>query len=407
MLAVARPLDVDADGVHDEPVEDGCVRLQEYQSKSLFGKHGIPIPPGGVAAAPDEARRAAQDLGGTVAIKAQVLVGGRGKAGGVRLASTPAEAEEAAAAILEMKVVELPVHQVLVEKAVDIRQEIYLGIAVNRSIRQAVMMASAEGGVDIEQVARDNPDTIKKAVIDPFLGLSNSQALALAKAFGLADEYHHTFDSVARGLYEVFLTYDALLAEINPLVITDEGKLMALDGKVVIDDNALFRHPELAQMQDTSEETPAEREAREVGLSYVYLGGEIGCVVNGAGLAMATTDVIKLFGGVPANFLDVGGGAKAEQVAAALRLVLGTPGTEAVLLNIFGGITRCDEVARGVVAALEEIGSCAPLVVRLVGTNESRGREILKDSGGRLIVADTLAEAARQVVAVAAGKLEV
>lgn len=383
------------------------MRLQEYQSKSLFAKHGIPIPQGGVAATPKEARRIAQDRGGAVAVKAQVLVGGRGKAGGVRLADTPAEAEEAAAAILGMQVRELPVRQVLVEEAMNIRQEIYLGTAVDRSIGQAVMMASAEGGVDIERVARDNPKAIKRVVIDPFLGLSNSQALALAKVIGLPDEYHHAFDSVARGLYEVFLAYDALLAEINPLVITGEGELMALDGKVVIDDNALFRHPELAQMRDTSEETPAEREARAADLSYVYLGGEIGCVVNGAGLAMATMDVIKFFGGVPANFLDVGGGTRAEQVAAALHLVLGTPGTEAVLLNIFGGITRCDEVARGVVTALEEIDPCAPLVVRLVGTNESRGREILKDSGYRLIVADTLAEAARQVVAVAEGELEV
>jgi succinyl-CoA synthetase beta subunit len=383
------------------------MRLQEYQSKSLLARHGIPIPQGDVAATPKEARRIAQDLGSAVAVKAQVLVGGRGKAGGVRLADTPAEAEEAAAATLGMQVKELPVHQVLVEEAVSIHQEIYLGITIDRGVRRAVIMASAEGGVDIERVARDNPKAIKRAVIDSFLGLSNSQALALARAIGLADEYQHAFNSVAHGLYEVFLAYDALLAEINPLVITGEGELVALDGKVVIDDNALFRRPELARMRDTSEETPAEREARAADLSYVYLGGEIGCVVNGAGLAMATMDVIKLFGGVPANFLDVGGGAKAGQVAAALHLVLGTPGTEAVLLNIFGGITRCDEVATGVVTALEEIDPCVPLVVRLVGTNESRGREILKDSGYRLTVADTLAEAARQVVAVAKGELEV
>jgi succinyl-CoA synthetase beta subunit len=386
------------------------MRLHEYQSKSLFAKHGIPIPKGSVIATPEEARRLVEDLGCAVAVKAQVLVGGRGKAGGVRLARTPAAAEDAAAAILQMEVRGLPVHELLVEEAVDILQEIYLGIVIDRSIRQVVMMASAEGGVEIERVARDNPEAIVKIVIDPFLGLGGAQTLALAKGIGFgqrSDERYHAFDRVARKLYEVFLTHDALLAEINPLVIAGDGELLALDGKVVIDDNALFRHPDLSQMWDARSETPVEREAREAGLSYVYLGGEIGCIVNGAGLAMTAMDVIKHFGGVPANFLDVGGGANAERVAAALRLVLRTPGIKAVLLNIFGGITHCDEVAQGIVAALKEAESSTPLVVRMAGTNEEQGREILKDSGYRLIAADTLAEAAQKVVAVARGELAV
>ena len=391
-------------------VEDDCVRLQEYQSKSLFAEHHIPIPRGHVAATPEEVGRFARDLGGAVAIKAQVPVGGRGKAGGVRLANTPAAAEEAAAAILNMEVRGLPVRSVLVEEAVEVGQEIYLGIVVDRSSRQAVMMASAEGGVEVEQVAHDHPEAILRVRIDPFLGLSSAQTLALADDIELPDSLHPALDSVARGLYEVFTAYDALLVEINPLVITGEGELLALDGKVVIDDNALFRHPELVQMRteaapDAGEETPAEREAREAGLSYVHLGGEIGCVVNGAGLAMATMDVIKHFGGVPANFLDVGGGAGTDRVAAALHLVLRTLGVRAVLVNIFGGITLCDEVAQGIVTVLDQVEAHPPLVVRLVGTNEERGQEILNASRHRLLSAGTLAEAARMVVGVAVGDM--
>jgi succinyl-CoA synthetase beta subunit len=381
------------------------VRLQEHQSKALFARHGIPIPRGRVAATPEDARRIAADLGG-VAVKAQVLVGGRGKAGGVRMASTPAAAQEAAEAILRMQIRESDVHQVLVEEAVDIRQEIYLGAAIDRRVRRAVLMASAQGGVEIEQVASDDPAAIKRVVIDPLHGIDGAETLHLGVEIGLAEGIREEFSTIARALYEVFLTYDALLAEINPLVITAEGALLALDGKVVIDDNALFRHPDLELMRDASEETDAEGEAREAGLSYVYLGGEIGCVVNGAGLAMAAMDVIELFGGNPANFLDVGGGANAEQVAEAMRLVIGTPGVKAVLLNIFGGITHCDEVARGIVTALGEIETRMPLVVRLVGTNEEEGRRILNDSGYRLGVATTLAEAAQKVVAVASNEPE-
>jgi succinyl-CoA synthetase beta subunit len=387
------------------------MRLQEYQSKSLFAKHGIRIPRGRVATTPGEARAVVEELEGAVAVKAQVLVGGRGKAGAVRLANSPAEAEAVAAAILGMQVAGLRVHKLLVEEAIEFRQEIYLGIVVDRSIRRAAVMASAEGGVEIEQTARDHAEAIVKVAIDPFLGLTDAQALTLARRIGLPEELHGAFESVARGLHKVFVAYDALVAEINPLVITGEGELLALDGKLELDDNALFRHPDLAGMgiearAAAGEETPAEREARLAGLSYVQLGGEIGCVVNGAGLAMATMDVIELFGGVPANFLDVGGGASAERVAVALRLVLGTPGIKAVLINIFGGITLCDEVARGIVAALEEVKVRVPLVVRLVGTNQERGHEILNDSGYRLIMAGTLAEAARKVVGVVRGELE-
>ena len=392
------------------------MRLHEYQSKSLFAKHGLPVPEGRVAATPEEARQFAEELGGTVAVKAQVLIGGRGKAGGIRLAHTPAEAEQIAAALLGLDIRGFPVRELLVEQAVDIAQEIYLGIALDRALRRMVMMASAEGGVEIEQVARERPTAIHKAAIDPLGGVTGDQTLALAAGIGLPDALHPTFDRLARGLYEVLTAHDALLAEINPLVITGAGDLLALDGKMVIDDNALFRHPDLSELRDSAapgDETPAEREAREAGLSYVHLGGDIGCVVNGAGLAMATMDVIQLFGGVPANFLDVGGGAGPERVATALRLVLGTAGIKAVLINIFGGITLCDEVAQGIVAALDKVQSldfqalaALPIVVRLVGTNEERGHEILNASGHRLIVAQTLAEAARTVVAVSAAEGE-
>jgi succinyl-CoA synthetase beta subunit len=379
------------------------VKLYEYQSKSLFALHGIPVPQGSVVVAPREACDAASALGKPVVVKAQVLAGGRGKAGGVRWASIPSEAEKAAADLFGMEVKGLPVHKVLVEEAADIRREIYLGIVVDRDARRAVAMASAEGGVEIEQVARDNPRAIQKIVIDPLLGLGSSQARALAERIGLAEEFHGTFGDVACGLYEAFLACDGLLAEINPLAVTSAGNLLALDGKVVLDDNALFRHPALAQMRNIDEETPAERRAREAGLSYVYLGGDIGCMVNGAGLAMAMVDAIKFFGGNPANFLDVGGGARAERVEEALRLILSEPGIKVVLVNIFGGITRCDEVARGIVAALKALGPGIPMVVRLEGTNQDQGRDILNASGHHLIMVDTLVEVAQQAVSVAKG----
>jgi succinyl-CoA synthetase beta subunit len=381
------------------------VKLHEYQSKRLFAAHGVPIPRGDVAATPEEARRIAGELGDPVVVKSQVLVGGRGKAGGIRLAQTPDEAEVVAGEILGMEIKGLPVRKVLVDEAADIQQEIYLGVVVDRANRRPVMMASSEGGVEIEEVARTDPDVIKKATIDPFLGLRGYQTLSLAKGIGLAGEHFRAFDRIARGLYAAFLAYDASLAEINPLVVTDAGELLAVDGKMVLDDNGLFRHPDLAEMRDVDEETPAEREAREAGLSYVQLDGQVGCMVNGAGLAMATMDIIKHFGGGPANFLDIGGGARAERVASALRLILADANVEAVLFNIFGGITRCDEVARGILAAFEEVKPAVPLVARLVGTNEAEGRAILEDSGYRLVTATTLAEAAQKAVAAARGGL--
>jgi succinyl-CoA synthetase beta subunit len=395
------------------------MRLQEYQAKSLFAGHGLPIPRGSVTATPEEARRLAQDLGGAVAVKAQVRVGGRGKAGGIRLADTPEAAEETAAAILQLQIGGLPVRTLLVEEAVDICQEIYLGLVVDRSLAQAVMMASAEGGIEIEQVARDRPAAIVRAAIDPLQGLDDAQTGTLAEGIGLPAELHDAFDEVARGLYAAFVAHDALLAEINPLAVVGEGRLLALDAKMVIDDNALYRHPDLIRMQadavsvgksgaaSAGEESPIEQKARADGLSYVHLGGEIGCVVNGAGLAMATMDVIQLYGGVPANFLDVGGGASKERVAAALRLVLYTPGIRVGLVNIFGGITLCDQVAQGIVTALDEADVRLPLVVRLMGTNEAQGQAILEQgrrAGHQLIAASTLAEAARTAVALAASE---
>ena len=379
------------------------MKLHEYQSKQLFAAHGVPIPRGDVATTSEEARRLAEELGGPVVVKSQVLVGGRGKAGGIRLAQTPGEAEVVAREILGMEIKGLPVRKVLVDEAADIQQEIYLGIVVDRAACRPVMMASSEGGVEIEEVARTNPEAIKKVVIDPFLGLRGYQTLTLAKGIELAGEHRRAFDRIARGLYEAFLACDASLAEINPLVVTGEGNLLAVDGKMVLDDNSLFRHPDLAKMRDVDEETAAEREAREAGLSYVQLDGEIGCMVNGAGLAMATMDIIKHFGSAPANFLDIGGGAKAERVATALRLILADPGVKAVLFNIFGGITRCDEVAKGIVTALEEVKPTVPLVARLVGTNEEEGRAILAGSGYHLITAATLAEAAQKTVAAVEG----
>ena len=381
------------------------MKLHEYQSKRLFAAHGVPIPIGEVATTPEEARRIAEELGGPVVVKSQVLVGGRGKAGGIKLAQTPAQAEKLADEILGMEIEGLPVRQVLLDEASDIQQEIYLGIVIDRAARRPVMMASSEGGVEIEEVARTNPDAIKKVAIDPFLGLRGYQTMALSKGIGLAGEHQRPFDRIARGLYESFVACDASLAEINPLIVTGAGDLLAVDGKMVLDDNGLFRHPDLAAMRDLDEETETEREAREAGLSYVQLEGEIGCMVNGAGLAMATMDITKHFGGAPANFLDIGGGAKAERVAAALRLILADPNVKAVLFNIFGGITRCDEVAHGILSALEEVRPSVPLVARLVGTNDEEGRAILAESGYDLITATTLAEAAQKAVAAARGEL--
>lgn len=375
------------------------MKLHEYRSKQLFSKYGIPIPRGRVAMTAHEAKTIARELGGPVVIKAQVLVGGRGKAGGIRLAHTPEEAEEAATQVLGMRINGLPVRKVLVDEAAEIRSEIYLGVTNDRAIRSPVMMASAEGGVDIEEVARTHPDKIIRTYIDPFLGLRDHQARFLAVAIELARDHWRDFVGIARGLYQAYKFSDATLAEINPLVITGDNRLLALDGKMVLDDNALFRHSDLAEMRDIDEEEAIEREARRFGLSYVKLDGSIGCMVNGAGLAMATMDVIKLFGGEPANFLDIGGGAGAEKVAAALQLILKDPNVEVVMFNIFGGITRCDEVARGILTTLEEIKTDIPMVARLVGTNEEEGRRLLAEAD--MVTATSLADAAEKAVAFA------
>jgi succinyl-CoA synthetase beta subunit len=375
------------------------VKLHEYQSKRLFAKFGIPIPPGEIATTPAEARQVASDLGCRVVVKSQVLVGGRGKAGGIKLADDPLEAELVAERILGMEIKGLTVGTVLVDAAADIETEIYLGAVVDRASRRPVLMASAEGGVDIEEVARTTPEAILKAQIDPFLGLREYQTRDIAVGIDLEREYWRAFHKIAAGLVECFIANDASLAEINPLVITAQGELLAVDGKMLIDDNSLFRHPELVELRDLSEETPAEAEARENGLSYVDLDGEIGCMVNGAGLAMTTMDIIKLSGGSPANFLDIGGGAKSDKVAAALRLILADPKVKAVLFNIFGGITRCDEVAAGVLDALDQVQTEVPMVARLVGTNAAEGRAMLADA--KMITATTLKEAAEKAVAAA------
>jgi succinyl-CoA synthetase beta subunit len=373
-----------------------AVKLHEYQSKFRFAEYGIPIPQGKLAMSPDEAFQIAKEIGGLVVIKAQVLVGGRGKAGGIKLAKSPEEARQRAGEILGMDVKGLTVKKVLVDPAAEIEQEIYLGVTTDRSARKPVIIASAEGGIDIEQVAAATPEKIIRQHVDPFLGVREYQARNLALEIGLARAHWKAFTKIAQGLFRCYMDSDASLAEINPLIVTGNDELLAIDGKMVIDDNALFRRPELAEMRDLDEEAPAEIQARQAGLSYVKLDGEIGCMVNGAGLAMATMDMTKLFGGSPANFLDIGGGAQADKVAAALRIILADPNVKSVLFNIFGGITRCDEVARGILAALEEIETDVPMVVRLVGTNEEEGRALLADAD--MQTAATLAEAAETAV---------
>lgn len=375
------------------------MKLHEYQSKQIFAKYGIPIPGGRVAATATEARQIAEELGGRVVVKAQVLVGGRGKAGGVRLAKTPKEAEEFATQILAMEIKGLPVRKVLVDPAAHIEQEIYLAITNDRTARRPVVMASAAGGVDIEEVARATPEKIIKIHIDPLLGLRDYQARDIAIGIDLPKEQWKSFVEITRALWRAYVECDATLAEINPLVITKEQRLLALDGKMLLDDNALFRHSDLAEMRDVDEEAPAEIEARKYGLSFIKLDGNIGCMVNGAGLAMTTMDIVKLFGGEPANFLDIGGGAGAEKVAAALRIILSDANVKAVLFNVFGGITRCDEVAKGILAALAEVKPQVPMVIRLVGTNAEEGRRLLANAN--MITAETLVEAAQKAVAAA------
>jgi len=377
------------------------MKLHEYQSKTIFAKYGIPIPKGRVAATADEAKQIAEELGGRVVIKSQVLVGGRGKAGGVKVARDADEAQELAQQILAMEIKGLPVRKVLVDEAAAIATEIYFSITNDRAAKKPVMIASAAGGVDIEEVAATTPEKIVKVHIDPLLGLRDYQARDIAASIDLPRELWRDFSKIASGLWQAYKETDAELAEINPLVITKENKLVALDGKMLVDDNSLFRHADLAEIRDVDEEAPTETEARRYGLSFIKLDGDIGCMVNGAGLAMTSMDIVKLFGGEPANFLDIGGGAKADKVAAAMRIILSDPAVKAILFNIFGGITRCDEVAKGILVAMDEVKPKVPMVVRLVGTNAEEGRKLLENA--KMITAETLADAAKKAVAAAKG----
>ena len=376
------------------------MKLHEYQARDLLATYGIPVTGGGVATTPAEARAIAEQLGRPVVVKAQVFVGGRGKAGGVKLAATPEEAEQVAGQILGMDIKGLIVEKVLVAEAITYEKEIYLSAILDRATKCVVMIASAEGGVEIEEVAKTNPDAIIKLPAHPTLGLQDYQARELAFAIGLTDgKQARQFAQIATALYRVFVATDASLAEINPLVIRADGSLQALDSKVLLDDSALFRHPDLAALRDSSDEPEAERLARQADITFIKLDGSIGCMVNGAGLAMATMDVVKLYGGEPANFLDIGGGAGKAKVKAALQIILADPSVKAVMFNIFGGITRVDEVARGIIAALEEVPTNVPMVARLTGTNEEEGRRLLAES--KLIPAATLGEAAQKAVAAA------
>lgn len=383
------------------------MNLHEYQAKRLFAEHGVPIPNGDIASTPAEAREIARELGGKVVVKSQVLIGGRGKAGGIKLASNPNEAEEMAGQILGMDIKGFQVNKVLIDEQSPggIDQEIYLAVLIDRAKRRPMVMASAEGGMDIEEVNENSPEKIFRAYIEPALGVRSYQTTYLASAMNLPRELWREFNKIVVGLYSCFKANDASLTEINPLVITGSGKLMALDGKMSIDDNGLYRQPKLAEMRDMDEETAAEKEARLSGINLIQLEGNIGCMVNGAGLAMATMDVVKKFGEehncAPANFLDIGGGAKAEQVATALRLILSDKSVTAVLINIFGGITRGDEVAKGIIEALNQVQTDVPMVVRLAGTNAAEGMAILANS--EMETAVTLSDAAQKAVAAAKG----
>ena len=376
------------------------MNLHEYQARRLLSSFGLPYPVGRIAKTPDEAGSIAAQIGKPVVVKAQVLTGGRGKAGGVKLAEDAGQAKDLARHILDLNIKGYPVKRVLVVEAIDIAHEFYLGITIDRVSRKPVMMASVAGGVDIEEVNRQTPEQILSLPIDPLLGLQEFQSRQIGFSLSLTPAQVRQFTNIASSLYRAFANLDASLCEINPLIIDGSGNLRALDAKLSIDDNALFRQTEIAALRDLESEDPLEQQAREQELSYVKLDGEVGCIVNGAGLAMATMDLVKLYGAEPANFLDIGGGARAERVATALRLVITDPNVKVVLINIFGGITRCDEVAKGVVTALEQVEVGVPIVVRLVGTNEDEGRRTLQRAG--LTAATSVTEAAKAVI----GKLK-
>lgn len=375
------------------------MNVHEYQAAEILARHGVPTNAGQIATSAGEAEEIARSLGGTVAIKAQVHSGGRGKAGGIKVAKSPEEARTAAEAILGLDIQGHTVNKVLVVPGVDIAQEFYLGVVLDRPRRQVVVMASAEGGVDIEEVARERPDRIVRELADPLLGFQAYQARAMGFALGLPADKINGFATIASKLYTTYMEEDASLVEINPLILTGDGQWLAIDSKMSFDDNALGRHPGAEELRDMEEENATELEARRSGISFVKLDGNIGCIVNGAGLAMATMDAVKLNGGDPANFLDVGGGASADQVAKAFELVTADPEVKAILINIFGGITRGDVVAQGIREALSRVEVTAPIVVRLAGTNAEEGRAILAEAG--LTAVETMDEAATQVVAAA------
>jgi len=385
------------------------MNLHEYQSKQLFARYGIPVPAGHVASTPEEAADAARRLGGGIwVVKAQVHAGGRGKAGGVKLAKTVNEVTSAAAGMLGKRLTTkqtgadgLPINQVYVETGSKIERELYLSLLLNRDTGHIAFVASEAGGMNIEEVAAKTPEKIIRAEIHPATGLMGSHCRALAFGLGLKGEQVKQFEAIARGLYKLYLECDASLVEINPLIVTADGGIMALDAKINIEENALFRQKELLGWRDTSQEDEMERIAGEADLNYVSLDGDIACMVNGAGLAMATMDLIKLHGGSPANFLDVGGGATRERVTTAFKLILQNPKVKAILVNIFGGIVRCDMIAEGVIGAARDLGLHLPVVVRIEGTNAAVGRKLLAESGLDLIAAVDLTDAAKKVVAAA------
>ncbi|BCS33831.1 succinate--CoA ligase [ADP-forming] subunit beta [Luteitalea sp. TBR-22] len=385
------------------------MKIHEYQAKAILARHGVPVPRGEVAFSVEEAGAIARRLGGGVTVvKAQIHAGGRGKGGGVKVVKDAAAAEEMAKQILGMTLVThqtgpegRKVERLLIEEGVKIAKELYLGLLVDRAAGCPVLMASAEGGMDIEEVAEKNPDAIKKVAISPVTGLTGFQARQLAFGIGLAPEHVNKAVKVMQQIYEAFVATDASLIEINPLIVTEGGDVIALDAKVTFDDNALYRHQDFRDLRDLAEEDPLEIEASKYSLNYIRLDGTIGCMVNGAGLAMATMDIIKLAGGQPANFLDVGGGANAEQIKNAFRILMSDKNVKAVLINIFGGILRCDVLAEGVIAAVTDLGVPVPIVIRMEGTNVEQGKAMLRESGLNFTTADTMGEAADKVVALA------
>jgi succinyl-CoA synthetase beta subunit len=381
------------------------LKVHEYQAKSLLARYGVAVPRGEVADGPEQAREIARRLGGPVVIKAQIHAGGRGKGGGIRVAKDEAQAFEHAKAILGMNLVTPQtgpegrvVRKVLVEEALEADRELYIAATLDRSLARPVVIASKSGGMEIEEVAARDPKAVVRDPVDPALGMFPFQARRLAFELGLGKEAFKQGVLLIESLFRAYVDTDASLAEINPLVVTSSGRVLALDAKMNFDDNALFRHPDIREMRDLGEEDPLEVEASKFGLNYIKLDGNVGCMVNGAGLAMATMDLVKLAGGEPANFLDVGGGANEEQVRNAFRIILSDKNVRAILINIFGGIMRCDVIAKGVVAAVSEIGLALPVVVRLEGTNVDEGKRILRESGLQITPAEGLADGAKKAV---------